>query len=120
MLELLLVFGSLVAVAVIGLITVVITPQIMTEVGLWMLAGGLLVGIPTGVWYHVVLYRQLAGRTTLPSRWWRSPVELHPLLTPQEFKLVRPWFVAGAIGFVLCVVGGVAAIVGLSVTRFFR
>jgi hypothetical protein len=36
-----------------------------------------------------------------------------------EFKPVRPWFVAGAAGFVLCCVGGLAAIAGLSVGQFY-
>ncbi|MEQ1848820.1 MAG: hypothetical protein ABL983_24990 [Nitrospira sp.] len=69
MLELLLVLGSLVGLCVIALITLVVTPQIMIELGLWVLAVGLLIGIPTGLWYHVVLYRQLTPRTTLPPRW---------------------------------------------------
>ena len=115
MLELLLVLGSLVGFCAIALITVLVTPQIMIERGLWVLAVGLLIGIPTGLWYHVVLYKQLAPRTTLPLRWWRAPVELHPLLSPQEFRRVRPWFVAGAAGFVLCCIGGLAAIAGLVV-----
>ena len=119
MLELLLVLASLVGLCVIAFITVVLTPQIMIELGLWVLAGGLLVGIPTGLWYHVVLYKQLALRMTLPPRWWRAPVELHPLLTLQEFRRVRPWFVAGAAGFVLCCIGGLAAIAGLVVINFY-
>ena len=117
MLELLLVLASVVGFGVIALITVVITPQIMIELGLWVLVGGLLVGIPTGLWYHVELYRQLAPRVTLPPRWWRAPVDLHSQLTPLELRRVRPWFVAGAVGFLLCCVGGIAAIIGLLVTR---
>ncbi len=119
MLELLLVLGSVVGFGVIALITVVITPQIMIELGLWVLAVGLLVGIPTGLWYHVALYRELAPRMTLPPRWWRAPVELHALLTPVELRRVRPWFRAGAVGFLLCCVGGVAAIAGLLVINFY-
>jgi hypothetical protein len=46
-------------------------------------------------------------------------VELHPLLTPQEFHRILPWFLAGAVGFGLCVVGGLAAIAGLSIARFY-
>jgi hypothetical protein len=45
-------------------------------------------------------------------------VELHPLLAPQEYRRVKPWFVAGAVGFVLCSVGGAAAIIGLLVIRY--
>lgn len=120
MLELLLVLASVAGLGVITFITVVITPQIMIELGLWALAGGLLVGIPTGLWYHVALYRQLAPRMTLPPRWWRAPVELHARLTPVEFRRVRPWFLAGAVGFLLCCVGGLAAVAGLLVTNFPR
>jgi hypothetical protein len=115
--EFLLVLAILMGFGVIGLVTVVITPQLMIDLGLWVLAGGLLIGIPTGLWYHVALYRALAGRIALRPGWWRRPVELHPLLTPQEFRRVRPWFVAGAVGFLLCCVGGVAAIIGLLVVR---
>lgn len=119
MLEFVLVLASLAGIAVIGFITKLITPLIMIEFGLWILAGGLLIGIPAGVWYHVVLYRALKKRMALPAGWWRRPVELHARLTPSEFKPVRPWFVAGAAGFVLCCVGGVAAIAGLSVGQFY-
>ena len=119
MLELLLVLGSLVGLCVIALITVAITPQVMIGLGFWVLAIGLLVGIPTGLWYHVTLYRQLAPRTTLPARWWRAPVELHVQLTPGELRRVRPWFLAGAVGFLLCCAGGVAAIAGLLVIKFY-
>jgi len=116
--EFLLVLASLVGVVVIGFIAKVITPEIIIEFGLWILAGGLLIGIPAGLWYHVVLYRALKRRKTLPSWWWRRPVELHDRLTPTEFEPVRPWFVAGAVGFVLCCVGGIAAIAGLSIGQF--
>lgn len=118
MFELFLAFTIVAGLGVIGLITVVITPRLMIELGLWVLAGGLFVGVPTGLWYHVALYRALAGRIIIRPGWWRRPVELHPLLTPQEFSVVKPWFVAGAVGFVLCCVGGVAAIIGLLVVRF--
>ena len=50
MLEILLVLASVVGIGVIAFITVVITPQIMIELGLLVLAVGLLLGIPTGLW----------------------------------------------------------------------
>jgi len=118
MFELLLAAAIVLALVVIGLLTVAITPGLMIEFGLWVLAGGLILGVPTGLWYHLVLYRTLSGRGHLKPGWWRRPVELHPLLTPQEYNHVRPWFVAGAVGFVLCCVGGVAAIIGLLVIRY--
>lgn len=119
MLELLIVLGSLTVIGSVGLLTVVVTPPLMVEFGIWVLAAGLLMGIPAGWWYHVILYRTLAARMSLPSQWWRKPVDLHPLLTLSEYRRMRPWFVAGAVGFVLCVIGGVAAIAGMLVLRFF-
>ena len=80
MFELFLVVGVLLGVSLLGVLTVAITPRIMVELGLWVLAGGLFVGIPTGLWYHVALNRALAGRMRLPPRWWRTPVDVHPLL----------------------------------------
>lgn len=118
MLELLIVLGSLVLIGLTGLLTVVVTPLLMVEFGIWVLAAGLLMGIPAGWWYHVILYRTLAARMSLPSLWWRKPVDLHPLLTPSEYRRMRPWFVGGAVGFVLCVIGGMAAIAGMLVLRF--
>ena len=117
--ELLLVLVSITGVAVIGFIAKIMTPMIMIEFGLWILAGGLLIGIPSGLWYHVMLYRALKRRMMPPAGWWRRPVELHARLSPLEFRPVRPWFVAGAAGFVLCCVGGLAAIAGLSVGQFY-
>ena len=119
MLELLLVVATVIGIALIGLVTVATTPSLMVELGLWGLAAGLFIGIPTGWWYHVVLYRTLTARMPLPRRWWRRPVELHPLLAPDEYQSVRPWFIAGALGFFLCLAGGVAAISGLLVLRFY-
>jgi hypothetical protein len=118
MLECLLAAAIVLALVLIGLATVAITPGLMIELGLLVLAGGLVVGVPTGLWYHIALYRALGGRGNLKPGWWRRPAELHPLLAPQEFTHVRPWFVAGAVGFVLCCVGGVAAIIGLLVIRY--
>jgi len=119
MLELLLVLTGLIGFVLLGYLTLVVTPGIMVEFGLWVLAAGLVIGIPTGLWYHVVLYRTLARHITLPKGWWRRPAELHPRLTTDEFRPILPWFVSGAIGFVLCVIGGVAAIAGLSIARFY-
>lgn len=68
MIEVLLVLGMLVVIGLTGLLAGVLTPLRMVELGLWVLALGLLIGIPMGWWYHVVLYRILASRVALPSR----------------------------------------------------
>jgi hypothetical protein len=113
MLEIALVVSTLLSVALLGVLTTILTPHLMTEVGLWGLAAGLLTGVPTGFWYHVVLYRLLAHRMTMPARWWLSPVTLHPHLTDREAARIRPWFLAGGLGFALSLAGGLAAMAGL-------
>lgn len=113
MLEIALVLAALVVVGLIGLVTTIVTPHLMTELGLWTLVVGLVSGLPTGLWYHVVLYRMLANKITLPPRWWWSPVDLHPRLAADEVARIRPWFMLGGIGFLLSLAGGIAAMAGL-------
>lgn len=113
MIEIALVLFTLLTVGLIGLLTTVLTPHLMIEAGLWILAAGLLCGIPTGLWYHVVLYRLLASKMTMPAKWWMSPVEFHAHLTGDEVARIRPWFLAGGVGFVLSLAGGVATMAGL-------
>jgi hypothetical protein len=92
----------------------------------WILTGGavctgagLLLGVPTGFWYHVRLRACLRRRGSLPRRWWLRPVGLHGRLAPEERGLVLPWFYLGGAGFVLTVAGclGVGAGVVLAAFR---
>ena len=115
MLEIALVLATIVAVGILGFLTTIFTPSLMTTIGLVMLALGLLLGVPTGFWYHVLLYRILSPRIALPPKWWWAPVDLHPLLTEQELARLTPWFTIGGIGFVFSIVGGLAAMAGLLV-----
>jgi hypothetical protein len=115
MLEIALVLATIVAVGLLGFLTTIITPRLMTTIGFVTLALGLLVGVPTGFWYHVLLYRVLSPRMTLPLKWWWAPVDLHPHLTEPELARVKPWFTIGGIGFALSIVGGLAAMAGLLV-----
>ena len=78
----------------------------------WLLGGGallvvvgLLVGTPTGVWYHVRLYRAMRKRGPLPSTWWLRPDRLHDALDATEKASVKVPFYAGAAGFVMAVLG---------------
>jgi hypothetical protein len=115
MLEILLVFATIIFLGFLGFLATILTPRLMTTIGLVTLALGLLVGVPTGVWYHVLLYRILSLRMALPPRWWWSPVDLHPHLTEQEMTRLKPWFTIGGVGFALSLVGGLAAMAGLLV-----
>ena len=113
MIETLLVLSTVLAVGALGLMTTILTPRLMTEFGFWMLAVGLMAGVPAGLWYHVVLYRALAHRMTVPTKWWIAPVALHPQLAQEDMARIKPWFRLGGIGFALSLAGGLAAMAGL-------
>jgi len=75
----------------------------------WLLAVGAAVGVPTGVLYHVRLYRALAPQQLLPARWYWNPVHYHDLLEEgAERRSVMRWFWLGATGFVVIALGVVA------------
>jgi hypothetical protein len=86
-----------------------------------MLAGaacagaGLVVGVPTGFWYHVRLRACLSGREELPARWWVRPVALHSRLQDDERSGVLRWFYVGGLGFLMTVLGCALVVVGVAV-----
>ena len=81
-------------------------------------AAGLLLGVPTGFWYHVVLRACLRRHGPLPARWWLRPNDHHDGLGPGERARVLFWFRLGGAGFALTVLGCLlvaASIVALGV-----
>jgi hypothetical protein len=118
MLEVTLVLMAVVAVGVVGFLTTILSSHLVTAIGFSILLLGLAVGVPTGFWYHVILYRFVSTRTPVPRRWWLSPSDLHHHLTDAEQRRIKPWYRIGGVGFVLSVVGGLAAIVGLLTERW--
>jgi hypothetical protein len=115
--ELILLLAIMAGIGILGALALIITPSLLQTIGFLTLAAGLAEGIPAGLWYHVVLYRTIADRGSLPSRWWIHPSRFHARLTPEEHRSVRRWFVLGGLGYVLAVAGGLAAIVGLLLER---
>ena len=73
--------------------------------------------MPTGFWSHVVLSRIVSAKIAVPRRWWLSPSDLHVHLTDAEQRRIRLWYRLGGIGFVLTVVGGLAAVAALLLAR---
>jgi hypothetical protein len=49
--------------------------------GLWLVGAGLVLGVPTGLWYHVELRRVLALAGEVPRRWWLGT----HLRNPEDF-----------------------------------
>lgn len=117
MLEITLVLTAVSAVGLVVLLATALTAPVMIMLAVGALLLGLVVGVPTGFWYHVVLYRIVSAKTAVPRKWWLSPSGLHVHLTDAEQRRIRLWYRLGGIGFVLSVVGGLAAIAGLLMAR---
>ena len=117
MLEAALVLTAVGSVGLVLLLATLLTAPVLIMLAIGILLLGLVVGVPTGFWYHVVLYRIVSGKTPVPRRWWLSPSALHVHLTAAEERRIRLWYRLGGIGFVLSMVGGLAAIAGLLILR---
>jgi hypothetical protein len=117
MLELMLVVGGVAAVGLIGFVAAALTPSLVTATGLGVLLLGLALGLPTGFWYHVILYRLVSARNPVPRTWWLSPARLHPGLTRDEERRIAPWYRIGGVGFLLAVAGGLTAIASVLAQR---
>ena len=115
--EITILIAALVGIGLLGYLVTVLTPHLVHNIGLLMLVAGLAEGLPTGIWYHVVLRRVLAKRGALPARWWIHPTRHHDHLTPEEHRSIRLWFLLGGIGYTVAVGGGLAAILGLLIER---
>jgi hypothetical protein len=113
MLEGALVLTIVAALGLVALATTLLTPMLLAAIGVTTMLIGLVTGVPTGFWYHVVLYRVVSAKVPLPRRWWMSPAALHGHLSDVETRRVRRWYRIGGAGFVLCVAGGVVAIASL-------
>lgn len=118
MLEITLVLAAIAAPGLVALLAPAFTSPLLAAIGLGTLLLGLVVGVPTGFWYHVVLYRLVSAKTPLPRKWWLSPSNLHRHLTSAEHRRVAIWYRIGGAGFVLSVAGGLVAIVGLLMARW--
>ena len=78
---------------------------------------GLVLGVPTGAWYHVKLRAALLRVHRLPERWWIHPVSLHGEIPEADRSGVMLWFYIGGAGFVVTMLG--CLVVTLSVLLVF-
>jgi len=114
--ETLLVLGAVLGLAAAGLLATLVPIDVLLQLGGVITTVGLLIGVPTGFWYHVALYRTLRARGPLPSRWWLHPVPLHERLEERERDAVLLWFVAGGLGFGVVVIGCSVIVLALLAT----
>lgn len=117
MIELLIVLLILGALIGAGVLVSVITGPGMMVAGVFCVVLGMLVGVPTGAYYHVKLHAALAARAELPPRWWLQPTALHGQLRPEERPRVMAWFYAGGAGFALTILGCGAMLLGIYLSR---
>lgn len=87
--------------------------QAVLEAGWLVTAAGFALGVPTGVVYHLQLYRALAPRGDLPRGWIWRPLALHDRLRDDERAAVLSWCYAGAAGFLVICLGLVILMVAM-------
>ena len=110
--EIAIVVFTVAALSVGGLLLPLLPAELVVLAGAGCVGVGLLLGVPTGFWYHVRLRDCLIARGELPPRWWLRPTAHHGRLRPADRPRVMPWFVAGGAGFLITVVGCVVAAAG--------
>lgn len=79
---------------------------------------GMLLGVPGGIIYHVVLRRELVRQSALVAGWIWRPTSFHDALDDAGLMRVRPWFFLGGFGFLLIMLGG--ALLMVTVVTHFR
>jgi hypothetical protein len=104
-LETLLTLGAVVLLALLGWLGPHVPLEWVLYAGIVCTALGMLVGVPTGAWYHVKLYTAVRRHGALPQSWWLRPVSLHERLSPRERPEVLRWFFIGGVGFGITALG---------------
>ena len=79
--------------------------EVALKASTYSLVIGFALGLPTGVVYHVQLYKVLSPRDELPAGWFWSPIGFNRLLSAEDRSRVMPWCYMGGFGFVLIVLG---------------
>ncbi|MBI4509742.1 MAG: hypothetical protein HY698_08890 [Deltaproteobacteria bacterium] len=112
MIELVFAFLIVLFLVAVSLLGTAMSGDTLLSVGFVVAVAGLLIGVPTGLLYHVRLRRALMRKGGVQSRWWLFPTAFHGRLDPELRASVMPWFYAGATAFFISVVGCVIAALG--------
>ena len=115
MAEALIVLSVVVLLLGFGLMAALLPLETLLAIGAGLVALGLFVGLPAGTYYHVRLYRCLEAQGGVPRDFFWHPTRYHADVPRAESRKFMPWFIAGAAGFVLILLG--CAIVMLGVMR---
>lgn len=74
---------------------------------------GLVVGLPTGLAYHVQLRRELARCGPLAARWWLHPTGQHGRLDEAGKEAIRRMFRLGGAGCGVVFLGCFVVVIGI-------
>jgi len=85
----------------------------MLQLGAGLAALGMLVGVPAGLLYHVLLRARLSEHGRLEPRWWLRPVAQHALLDEAALRRIRPAFFVGGAGFLVTLLGCLVVVLGI-------
>jgi hypothetical protein len=113
MVEALVVLGVVAALCLLGVMAVVLPLETLVFVGVVCVATGIALGVPAGAYYHVKLYRYLAANGGVPRGFIWHPTRYHDALPTQTRRGILPWFFAGALGFLLILLGCALVILGV-------
>jgi hypothetical protein len=89
-----------------------VDPELLLFGGLWAVAGGFALGLPTGALYHITLYRSLKRIRALPPGWLWRPTSLHARIPKTDRFHVLGWCYLGATGFLVILAGIVITAAG--------
>jgi hypothetical protein len=112
MTEALVVIGVVFGLILLGTMAIVVPIEALAMAGGACIIAGFLVGVPTGVYYHYVLYRCLATRGQVPSDFIWHPTRFHVQLQHDELRRIKPWFYAGAVCFGMIMLGSTIILLG--------
>jgi len=112
MIELLMVVGFMGVLAGLGALALV-AMETLVLVGGGMIVLGLLVGVPTGVMWHVRLYQVLSPLGRLEPGWLWSPIGYNEQLPEENRREVLAWCYVGGLGFGVFLLGAVVAGAGI-------
>ena len=115
MAELLVALAPLLVLAGLALVALFVPVEALAVGALALMAVGLVLGLPTGLYYHVLLRRELTAHGPAPAGWYWRPQKHHSELAPPARRRLMPWFWLGALGFLLICTGFCFAVTALMV-----
>lgn len=100
-----------------ALMVAVLPPLTLLWTAAALTALGSVLGVPGGIFYHWRLYRELRRLGPVPKGWLWHPTRHHDALDEHALTRMRPWFLLGALGFLVMMLGAGLATLTL-VTHF--